>query len=406
MSKKGKNIFFGIGFSAILFVFFISHEESEGIDYSNTLEKIEIDLPETKTHLDSVIEEYTSYFKMAFDSAGVPGAAICVVSDTQVVYSGTFGVKKVNSVDFVDNETVFRLASVSKSFAALLISIMVDEGVIDWDDRVTEYLPYLRFKAPATTNNLTIRHLLSHTTGLVPHAYDNFVEENVPYNQILQSLEFVDICCYPGEVYGYQNVAYSLIADILRVRTGKSYQQLLEEKVFKPFGMNTATADFDGIYKRLNHAAPHVNTWRGWAEVHPEKSYYAVAPAAGVNASITDMGQYLKMLLQMAPDPTDTSTTNNIFAPHVYSPLKWTYTRYWNGVKERYYALGWRLYKAGDKWIVYHGGYVRGYRAEIALFPEENIGIAVLMNGANRLASQSIPYFFNRYFNKSRPFED
>jgi beta-lactamase class C len=97
------------------------------------------------------------------------------------------------------------------------------------------------------------------------------------------------------------------------------------------------------------------------------------------------------------PEKLDTAVINLISTPQVYTPLKRNYTRFWDTIEARYYSFGWRIFDYKGKRILYHGGYVRGYRAEIAFCPEENTGIAFLLNSPNRLASQVVPTFFNLY---------
>jgi beta-lactamase class C len=109
------------------------------------------------------------------------------------------------------------------------------------------------------------------------------------------------------------------------------------------------------------------------------------------------MGKWLAALLGFMPKKLDTAVINLITTPQVYTPLKRNYTRYWDPIEARYYSFGWRIFDYKEKRILYHGGYVRGYRAEIAFCPEENTGIAFLLNSPNRLASQVVPAFFNMY---------
>jgi len=126
-------------------------------------------------------------------------------------------------------------------------------------------------------------------------------------------------------------------------------------------------------------------------------------PAAGVNASISDMSQWLLALLGYRPEQLPDTVRNTLATPLIYTPLKARYTRYWKPFRERYYSLGWRIYHYQDRTIVYHGGYIRGYRAEIGFCPEEDVGIAFLQNSPNGLASKCVPAFFDLFFDTSQP---
>jgi beta-lactamase class C len=174
---------------------------------------------------------------------------------------------------------------------------------------------------------------------------------------------------------------------------------MLEKRIFHPLRMRDASADPSVFTKRNpNLALPHVRTKEGYQALSENIGYYNIAPAAGVNVSINDMSIWLLALLGNKPDIIDTAVLRKIATPVVVSPLKWRYTRHWGKVDSKYYSLGWRIYQYKGRKIVYHGGYVKGYRTEIAFCPEEKLGMAFLQNSPNGVASLSVPTFFTLYF--------
>jgi beta-lactamase class C len=126
--------------------------------------------------------------------------------------------------------------------------------------------------------------------------------------------------------------------------------------------------------------------------------YYTTVPAAGVNASITDMARFLQGLLDKNNPLLHEEIQQTIFQPQVVSPLSRGYFKYWDNVGRKNYGIGWRLVDYKNRNVAYHGGYVHGYKAEIALCQQEDIGIVYLTNSPNSVASQSIPEFLNRFF--------
>jgi beta-lactamase class C len=114
------------------------------------------------------------------------------------------------------------------------------------------------------------------------------------------------------------------------------------------------------------------------------------------------MGKWLQALLGNSHKTLSEDILTKVSTPIIYTPLKWQYTRYWKSFRERYYSLGWRIYDYKGRRIIYHGGYVRGYRAEIAFCPEENVGMAFLQNSPNSLASKSIPTFFDMFLEEKK----
>jgi beta-lactamase class C len=347
--------------------------------------------------LSLVFKEFVSFMEQELDSTQTVGAAYTIVHGGEVVYTGTYGVLENGSKKEVDEHTLFRLASVSKGFAGVLASILEQDGFFSLNDRVVEHYPGFLLKDSVSTADLTIRNLLSHTSGLVPYAFDNLVEADQDLSTIIERLDEVDISAPPGELYGYQNVMFSMLDPIARKTTGIPYQELLEEKIFNPLGMFDASAGPVDIKRNPNIAYPHVRTKNGYVALHAHDGYYNVLPAAGVNASISDMGQWLLALLGYKPDWVSDTVRSTIATPVIYTPLKWRYTRYWKPFRERYYSLGWRIYNYQGRQIVYHGGYIRGYRAEIAFCPSEDVGIAFMQNSPNNLASRCVPTFMDLF---------
>ena len=190
---------------------------------------------------------------------------------------------------------------------------------------------------------------------------------------------------------------FSMLDPIVRNATGIPYKALLQDKIFNPLGMTDASAGPVYMDRNPNLAYPHVRTKNGYVALQPHEGYYNVLPAAGVNASISDMSKWLIALLGYNPEWMSDTILSNISTPVIYTPLKWQYTRYWKPFRERYYSLGWRIYTYQGRQIVYHGGYIRGYRAEIAFCPSEDVGIAFMQNSPNNLASRCVPTFMDLF---------
>lgn len=340
--------------------------------------------------------DFISFMSQELDSSHTVGAAYTIVHNGDVAYTGTFGQREYGTDLAINRHTLFRLASVSKGFAGALACFLELDGAFALDDRVVDHYPGFKLKDSVSTADLTIRHLLSHTTGLVPYAYDNLVEADQELPDIIERLDEVDISAPPGQLYGYQNVLFSMLDPIARRSTGVPYEVLMEEKIFKPLGMEDASAG-PVEEENPNLAYPHVKTRNGYVSLNPHEGYYNVMPAAGVNASISDMEQWLLALLGQKPEMMPDTVLTSLSTPLIYTPLKWRYTRYWKPFRERYYSLGWRIYNYQGKKIVYHGGYIRGYRAEIAFCTEDNVGIAFLQNSPNGLASRCVPAFFDLF---------
>ena len=213
--------------------------------------------------------------------------------------------------------------------------------------------------------------------------------------ELLPLFSEVDLIGKPGSVYSYQNAVFSLIGEVIRNVSGKSYEQTLQDEVFGPLGMSDASASMDGFLAHTNAAMPHKGTGYGnWRQLAPSPKYYNAAPAGGVNASATDMARYMLAMLGNRPDVISRETLSQLGKPRIITPVRYRYFNNWKNLNKVYYGLGWRVLDMGNgENLLYHGGYVNGYRSEIALYPAKGIGICVLFNGASDISDECIPRF-------------
>lgn len=382
---------------------FRKNQATPALHQKPAIEKQVADLVEEKSltaqvdpnpYVQQLVHDYEQYISKAILKGQAPGAAVVIVRDSSIIFLKGFGLKEAGTNDSMNVNSVFRLGSVSKCFAAVLTSTLVRDQQMSWDDKVTRFVPEFQLKKRENTDSLCIRHVLSHTIGLPYHAYTSMVEDGVPLDTLLIHLKDLDLIGMPGKVYSYQNVGYSLIEKVIQSATGKSYEASLTEKLFQPLHMRHASASYAGIMGNDNVALPHFFSGRRWRTAAISHTYYNVAPAGGVNASISDMGLWLKALLGTRQDILPDETINEMLTPQIRAISKNRNFWRWKRSKASYYAMGWRVLTFKDDTLDYHGGYVNGYRSEVALDRKNKMAICVLVNSAGNLSDQSIPQFF------------
>ncbi len=341
------------------------------------------------------LDEFESWLDTSFVEFGPPGLAVAVLKGNEVVMEKTFGVLDVETQQSVQPNSVFRLASVSKGFAPVLTGILVQEGCLHWDDLVAAYLPDFALNDPAATKQLSLRHVLSHTTGLPRHTYSNLLNMNVPYQEILPVLKEVELSHPVGTWYNYQNVAYSLIGDVIEQATGMSYGEALAERIFQILGMEGASTSHGAIAGCQNTAMPHGPDAEGYHRIALRDKFYSVGPAAGVNANLEDMEEWLRLLMGYRPDVIDSTALQALFQPQAdVAPIEGV-MRAWRPMDVSAYGMGWRLVEKDQKHYVFHGGFVNGYRSEIGFCQEQGLGIVLLSNGSSRFVGDALPHFFS-----------
>lgn len=282
--------------------------------------------------------------------------------------------------------------------------MLAQERQLDLSDSVTKYVPKFALAKKGAAEKIQIKHLLSHSSGLMPNAYDNLLHENWSMEKIIGRFDKVTPICQPAKCYGYQNIAYSFLQPAIEASQNKSYSSLLEEKIFKPLDMKNASVGI-GVYKtNKNTAKPHVlrkriktgrkdkngkhirrNVWR---TVNVEPDFYKVEAAAGVNASILDMSKWLIANLGYKPEVLSWALLNEVTTPRIKTK-KDLRRRYWRDhLTDAHYGYGWRIYKFQDNPIIYHSGWVEGFRADIGYSPKLGIGFAILINAESNVISK------------------
>ena len=328
----------------------------------------------------------------------VVGLAVAITYQDQVLLQRGYGVTRAGGDESVDADTVFRLASLSKAFAATLAGLLVEEGALRWDSRVIDPYPAFALNRAGAAQRVTLRDILSHRVGLPFHTYDRDLEANEPYPLLAAKLAEAPSTCDPGDCYGYQNIAFSLVSDMVFAATGDFFTHQVERRIFHPLEMYSATYGRDALEASERWARPHVRGRRGWTEVRPKESYYRVPPAAGVNASVADLARWMIAQTGGRPDVLHPDLLADLQRPQVRTPTELRRGG-WRGarVRDADYATGWRVFDYSGRNLVFHAGAVQGYRAMLGMFPGSRFGVVVLWNCETAAASGLMPAVLDRY---------
>ncbi|MDF3982417.1 serine hydrolase [Luteibacter sp. PPL554] len=342
------------------------------------------------------IENYKHWLDEAEARDAAPALVTAIVVDDKVVYERAFGYANEKTKEPATPETVFRLASLSKAFATGVTAVLVRAGFLSWDTKLVDTIPYFKLKDLQAAQQATVRDILGQRLGLPRNTYDNLLEADAPYEELVRKLDEVDLACKVGECYGYQNVAFSMIGDVIYATTGDYFFRQVERRIFTPLGMTTASYGRDALEASKSWARPHRGGPHNWIPYEPNDSYYRVAPAAGVNASLRDMEQWLIAQMGGRPDVLPTPLLDVLHAPEVPTPseersLPWRRAR----VTDAHYALGWRVFTYANETLVYHAGAVAGYRTMIGFFPKYHAGVVSMWNGTGPMPAGLMPMVFD-----------
>jgi len=337
----------------------------------------------------------TAYFKKALASGDIVGVGVSIVKGDSIVLSDGFGKRNVKFNDAVDGETVFRLGSLSKGFTGVLAANLKCEGQLDWSDRVSDYIPDFQLGDCNNTEQITLATILSQTSGAPYHSYTNLVEAGLSLTEIASRFKAVKPISKPGTTYSYQNAMFALSGEMMHQVTGQDINTLLNTKFFKPLNMDHISMDYETLSRENNVALPHSKIRSGWRTLKLNHNYYNAVAAGGINASALDMAKWMELLLGHHPEIMDKNALKEAFNPFIEIKGHAKYYQQWPGHVSSYYGFGWRIHKfvenGEEKTILHHGGSVNNYRNEIAVYPDKDLGICVLMNSNSKLAKTVIP---------------
>lgn len=316
----------------------------------------------------------------------IPGMAVGIVKDGKVVYAKGFGEKQLGTADKVDANTIFSIASVSKNMTAAALGILVDEGKIDWDDKVIKHIPWFQLKDPWVTRELTIRDILTHQVGLgrVLGNRLQFMTRSTR-DQVLYQVRYMDFEKSFRSGYVYNNVMYSLAGQVIEYADGRTWDEFLQQRLFLPLEMTRTTTKLADLEVQTNKAYPHQEI-EGEIVSISRRNWDNAGPAGGVNASINDLNKWMLMQLgdagvyknQVIVSPKQ---MNEIHKPQVIRPMN-------NALdSQASYGLGWTILDYKGKRVLNHGGATDGFNTFMYLIPELDLGIVVVGNTFNNLGT-------------------
>src|SRR5690348_2950039 len=241
------------------------------------------------------LRDLDAYTAKAVADWKVPGLAIAVVKDGRIVVAKGYGVRELGKPAPVDTQTLFAIGSTTKAMTAASLGMLVDEGRLKWDDRVTKILPSFQLADPYVTRELTVRDLLTHRAGLGNADVLWYRADNSP-EEVIRRIRFADPAYSFRSSFIYQNIMYAVAGQLISSVSGMPWSQFVRTRLWDPIGMPNAVASLDSARRRPNVASPHFR-FGDTVRVIKNASVDAVASAGAVWASIGDMARWMRFVL-------------------------------------------------------------------------------------------------------------
>lgn len=328
------------------------------------------------------LEGLDAYVEQAMKDWGVPGLAIAVVKDDSVVYARGYGVTELGGGEPVDEHTLFAIASTSKAFTTAALGMLVDEERLDWDDPVTKHLPWFQLQDPYVTRSLTVRDLLTHRVGV--GRYDNlWIAAPFDRREILERARNLPTVAGFRDHYGYNNIMFIAAGEVVGAVAGTSWDDFVEERIFRPLGMERTTSRHAVAESRGNLAGSHTEV-DGQVTLVPRRNYDNIGGAGAIYSSAHDMARWMRLHLGggefggerlLSPE-----VMRELHAAQTVMAVDTVTERMFPETNLQAYALGWRLQDHHGRKLVHHSGSINYTRTQVSLLPEEGLGVVAIAN--------------------------
>jgi CubicO group peptidase (beta-lactamase class C family) len=336
--------------------------------------------------IQTALAKMDTYILDAMAKTRVPGLAVAVVYHDKVVFLKGYGVRKVGDPAAVDSDTVFELASVSKPISSTIMASLVSTGDVSWDDRIVNLDPGFALSAAAATQQVTIRDMFAHRSGLPTGAGD--VLEDLGYSrpEILSRLRFVPLAGEFRTTYHYSNFAMTEGAIAAAKKVGKRWEDIADERLYSKIGMRSTSSRFSDYENNPNKAALHVIE-NGIYKNRFVRDADAEAPAGGVSSSVRDLAQWIRLQLGNGSVDGRQVITSAALAethkPQICSSVPGPVAA-GQCPQGQFYGLGWNVNSnaQGKLQLSHSGAFLLGAGTSVYLIPDEQVGIVALVNAS------------------------
>jgi len=310
----------------------------------------------------------------------VPGVAISIVKDGKVLYAQGFGLRDIKNGLKVTPQTLFAIGSCTKAFTSATMGILVDEGKLDWDKPVRQYLPAFVLSDDVASDRMKPRDLVSHRSGLPRHD-KMWYRSPLSRRELFERLRYLDLNREFREIYQYNNLMFMTAGILVETIAGTPWEDFARQRILTPLGMSETNFSVEDSKKAPDFATPY-QIVLGTVEQVPFCNIDAIAPAGAINSTALDMARWVVLNLNKGRAGegetriVSEAVLAQIHAPQVVVPGSLKYDELFYGI----YGMGWRISAYRGHLLIGHGGAIDGFSATVSMLPRDNIGLVLLNN--------------------------
>lgn len=325
------------------------------------------------------LADIRAFIEQALEDWRVPGAAVAIVQEGEVVMAEGFGLRDVEQHLPVTSTTRFGIGSSTKAFTATAFQMLVDEDALAWEQPLRELIPGFRLADGVATEYATALDFALHRSGLPRHDMLWMANPNLDADALLAAAEHLQPSAEFREVWMYNNFGYTLLGQLIEQADGRSWEQFVTERLLEPLGMDGTNFTVAALQASDDFSKAYAAADDGW-DVVPLSELGAAAPAGAINSNAVDMGKWLQFQLKDGRVGDEELVSGagmlHLRTPHI--SLGSPEDEYINFSS---YGLGWMVDSYRGHYRVHHGGNTVGFSADVAFVPGEDVGVAVLTNG-------------------------
>lgn len=332
----------------------------------------------------SNIEILDNYIEKVYKDWNLPGLSIAVVKDGKILLSKGYGIRALDGNEKVNSKTLFGAMSTTKAMTAVGMAILVDEGKVNWDDRVIEHLPHFKVADAYVTRELKIRDLFTHNAGLGNADFLWAWTPDLSAEKVVERMQHAEPAYSFRGGFTYQNIMYLVAGQIVEEISGKPWEDFMAERVFSPLGMNNTFPNMEGSKSYKNRSVAHYEI-DGHIQQIPETTADPIAPAGAVWSTSDDIAKWVNFMLDSAKiegkSLLKTATWQELIKPQVVIPSNQFYpTMQLTKPHWTTYGFGWFQHDYRGEMVNFHTGSLAGRTAIAGLLVDKKIGVYIFGN--------------------------
>ncbi|MBK6346329.1 MAG: serine hydrolase [Bacteroidales bacterium] len=328
--------------------------------------------------------ELDAYFSEALKTWNVPGMAVAIIKNDTIVLLRGYGVKEIGKPGKVDENTLFAIASNTKSFTATAMAMLVDEGRLKWDDKVVDYLPWFRLYDPYVTLNMTIRDLLTHRSGLETFSGDLiWYGSSYSRDEVIKRASLLKPHYGFRAAYGYSNIMYLAAGQIIASVSGMTWDEFIRLRILKPLEMIQTNTSITKLDLKGNTAMPHNDVDDHVISIN-YLNWDNIGPAGSINSSAAEMIKWIQFQLKKGQwdgrELVSDKSLRELWSPQTIQRVSTFSEKLWPSTHFKSYGMGWGLMDYHGKKVISHSGGYDGMISFSGFVPEAGLGFVILTN--------------------------